>query len=95
MAPSKRLLFDRSITDEEFEREYLKEVCTNLNPVLLKSEIERVANGHDVALMCYEKPGDECHRHSLAKWMNGHGFEVSEYGQEVKREETAIEPTFF
>lgn len=95
LAPSKRLLFDKSITDEEFENEYLREVCANLNPVLLKKEIEMVANGHDVALMCYEKPGDECHRHTLAKWMNRHGFDVTEYGQEEKRVETTIEQTLF
>lgn len=35
-----------------------------------------------IALICYEKPGDFCHRHLLAKWLNAHGFECREWVKE-------------
>lgn len=95
LAPSKQLLYNRSLTDEAYEREYNKEVCSRLDPNFLRREIEKVANGHDVALLCYEKPGEECHRHTLAKWMNEHGFNVMEFGAEAKKEEKLIEPSLF
>lgn len=37
-----------------------------------------------VALVCYEKPGDFCHRNLVATWLNENGFCVREY--EIKKE---------
>lgn len=33
----------------------------------------------DIALICYEKPSDFCHRHLVADWLNKNGFECKEY----------------
>ena len=33
----------------------------------------------DVALVCYEKPSDFCHRHLVADWLNKNGFECKEF----------------
>lgn len=33
----------------------------------------------DIALICYEKPSDFCHRHLVADWLNKNGFECEEY----------------
>lgn len=35
-----------------------------------------------IALICYEKPGDFCHRHLVAKWLNENGIECKEWGNE-------------
>lgn len=35
-----------------------------------------------IALICYEKPGDFCHRHLLADWLSAHGFECREWTKE-------------
>ena len=32
-----------------------------------------------IALICYEKPSDFCHRHLVADWLNKNGFECEEY----------------
>lgn len=32
-----------------------------------------------IALICYEKPGDFCHRHLVADWFNKSGIEAKEY----------------
>ena len=36
-----------------------------------------------IALICYEKPSDFCHRHLLAEWLSVHGFECKEWSKEM------------
>lgn len=33
----------------------------------------------DIALICYEKPSDFCHRHLVAKWLTENGYPCEEY----------------
>ena len=33
----------------------------------------------DIALICYEKPDDFCHRHLVADWLIKNGYECEEY----------------
>ena len=35
-----------------------------------------------IALLCYEKPGDFCHRHLVAKWLIENGYDVKEWVKE-------------
>lgn len=37
------------------------------------------ANGKDIALICYEKPSDFCHRHLVAEWLNQNRYECEEW----------------
>ena len=32
-----------------------------------------------IALVCYEKPGDFCHRHLVSQWLCSNGFECKEW----------------
>lgn len=32
-----------------------------------------------IALICYEKPSDFCHRHLVAEWFKAHGIHCEEY----------------
>lgn len=36
-----------------------------------------------IALLCYEKPGDFCHRNLVAEWLNKNGYEVKEFNDEL------------
>jgi uncharacterized protein YeaO (DUF488 family) len=60
---------------ETYKQRYINEVlCAyRFHPEyftdLLKSFSES-EGGKDIALLCYEKPGDFCHRHLLADWLN-------------------------
>lgn len=36
-----------------------------------------------IALICYEKPSDFCHRHLVADWLNKHGIKVEEFGGDL------------
>ena len=38
-----------------------------------------MAGTEDIALVCYEKPGDFCHRHLVADWLNEAGYQCEEY----------------
>lgn len=33
----------------------------------------------DIALVCYEKPTDFCHRHLVADWLNKYGYQCKEF----------------
>lgn len=33
----------------------------------------------DIALVCYEKPSDFCHRHLVAKWLKENEYNVEEW----------------
>lgn len=45
------------------------EVLNNLNKEEVIKELESMSYGRDVVLLCYEKPGDFCHRHLVAEWI--------------------------
>lgn len=34
----------------------------------------------DIALICYEKPSDFCHRHLVSDWFNRNGIKCREWG---------------
>lgn len=37
----------------------------------------------DIALICYEKPSDFCHRHLVADWLNQNGIKCKELEDEI------------
>ena len=88
VAPRRYMLDDR-LTDEEYIRMYRNDVLRLVDARSLIQDLERASRGMDVALCCFEKPGDFCHRHILAKWLNEQtGIEVSEFGVAESRQET-------
>lgn len=78
VAPTYSILKQTS-SDEEYTRRYEAEVLSRVNIDQFVSEIERISKGKDVALCCFEKPEEFCHRHLLAKRMQEHGYDVQEY----------------
>ncbi|MDD3404956.1 MAG: DUF488 family protein [Paludibacteraceae bacterium] len=56
-------------------------MLSGLNAFKILERINELSEGKDVALCCYEKPGDFCHRHLLAGWLTKEtGVEIIEYG---------------
>ena len=65
---------------EHFNKEVLNglvasEVVAELKHLCNKSMYENV----DIALICYEKPEDFCHRHLVANWLKDGGYNVEEW----------------
>lgn len=43
----------------------------------MQSPVYRNPDYH-IALMCYERPDDFCHRHLVSNWLRQHGYECEE-----------------
>lgn len=56
-----------------------EQVLDKLNAEDVVSELVDLHSGVDIALVCYEKPTDFCHRHLVADWLNKNGFECKEW----------------
>ena len=56
-----------------------EQVLDQLNPMIVYQELCSLAKNDDIALVCYEKPTDFCHRHLVADWLRDRGFEAEEY----------------
>lgn len=93
VAPTWSILHN-SKGSEEYTLRFKSEVLAKRDPQTFLKMIEAMSQGKDVALCCFEKPGDFCHRHIVAEWMKETlGIEVSEY--EEKREKIVEQPTLF
>lgn len=74
LAPSwsiyKELKYGSGSKENYIER-FKKEILANLNANVVLSELLslRGEGKEDIALVCYEKPGDFCHRHLVAEWL--------------------------
>lgn len=57
------------------------EVLDKLSVSLVVEDLQKIANTKDtdkIILMCYEKPGDFCHRHLVADWLTKNGLKTIE-----------------
>ena len=61
---------------------YNEQVLDELNVSDVIVELNNMINydtNKDIALICYEKPGDFCHRHLVADWLKQHGLDCKEF----------------
>ena len=57
--------------DNDFYIEHFnKEVLDCLSAKQVYDDLERLSNGRDCVLLCYEKSSDFCHRHLVANWLS-------------------------
>ena len=94
LAPSHSILYDKYRTDDRYTHRYQSEILRKLDPKKVLADIMALAQGSDVALCCYEKPGDFCHRHIVAKWlMENTGVVIEEFG--LSKNKPVVEQTLF
>lgn len=80
---------------EEYLRLY-DQILAKQDAYQVVKQIEMFSGGGDVALCCYEKPGDFCHRHILAKWITDNtGIKVEEFGIEESKRPEAVQGSLF
>ena len=80
IAPTPDILEKCKSSHAEYEKRYKAEVLSIFKDVsTLINKISYISGGKDVALCCYEKPSDFCHRHLIAKWLTDNGFPCEEY----------------
>lgn len=73
---------DHSIAN--YERDYYI-LLSNLNQkdvvdrlMVLSGNFNNLNYLPDIVLLCYERPGEFCHRHLVAEWLRNDGYEVEE-----------------
>jgi len=100
LAPSAELLAGikgGTVSEEEYKREYLQSLIETLDRKFgscdsyfqqMEDEFSRPIGGvqfKGVAFLCWEKPGQFCHRHILAALMRHYGYEVEEMDRRMGR----------
>lgn len=76
-------IFKNSKDKEDYTNRYTKEVLYMLDVNTMMNYLKNVSGGRDVALCCFEKPEEFCHRHLLAKFLEERlGIEVKEFDEE-------------
>ncbi len=81
-------ILKNNLSEEEYIRCYHRYVLDRLDAKFVIEHLKRIGNGKDVAICCYEKPGDFCHRHIAAKWLTEKtGEHVEEFKVPTKAEE--------
>lgn len=70
---------DGIIDNNGYIKNFYKEVLSDLDPTEVVNYILELTQGKTPVLICYEKPGDFCHRHLVADWLNKAGIKCTEY----------------
>lgn len=68
--------------NDYYVEHFCKEVLYPLNADdVIKDlyELAEKSQDEDIVLICYERPGDFCHRHLVANWLRNQGYPVEEY----------------
>lgn len=80
-----RWMLSKSCSHDRYILEFAN-ILLALDPHDTLAQILKFGNGKPVALLCWEKPGDFCHRHIVAKWFNQHlDLNVREWRQPPKK----------
>lgn len=70
----------KSVTQERYVELYRAEVLSKLDPRKTFDELQELAHGAEPVLLCWEKPGDFCHRRLVAAWFGEKlGINVAEF----------------
>ena len=64
-------------TKDDYLVDYVA-ILDRINPKAFVAWLESLG-GYSVALLCYEKPDDFCHRHLVADWLHKNGFSCEEF----------------
>ena len=78
LAPTWQML---KMPDAEYNRCYEEILAKNDRDALVAS-----FGGKDVALLCWEKDINECHRKRVGEWLREGGYEVEEFATKKEKE---------
>lgn len=60
--------------EEKYTKCFNEQVLFYLNANDIAIQLRKLAGTSDIALICYEKPGDFCHRHIVLNWLKENGI---------------------
>ena len=70
--------------NDEYTRCFKEQVLDVLSPQVVIQELSHMSNGRDIALVCYEKSRDFCHRHIVSSWLMANGILSFEWQENEK-----------
>lgn len=92
LEPPRKLFFARKaehITQEEYEKGYKEEILSKLDPKQIYETLR------DQVLLCWENPGEFCHRRLVAQWIKENlEIEVPEWMPGDDDPKTEAKPLF-
>lgn len=65
---------DNNLGSDWYRQKYQETVLSRLNPEKVAEDL-----GENPILLCYEKPGEFCHRILISEWFNSHGIPSCEF----------------
>ncbi|MCD1124824.1 DUF488 domain-containing protein [Jinshanibacter sp. LJY008] len=72
-----------SVSEKRYIELYKTEILGVLNPQQTWEHLHTLAGGAEPFLLCWEKPGEFCHRRLIAEWFEENlGHKVEEYSPE-------------
>lgn len=77
---------DENKVKDYYRKRYEELVLSKLDPMSILEELKLISDecalekDFNIALVCYEKPSDFCHRHIVSYWFNNNGITCKEYG---------------
>ena len=88
LAPTREML-DAKLTMAQYDEQFL-DILYRLDPRETLAEITSLAGrGRSPVLLCWEKPGDFCHRRHVAEWLEHNcKIVIAEYGLAREATET-------
>ena len=75
------LVWQRNHDNAYYTKRYHEEVIDQLDIREVLLDLHKMSGGKDMVLLCYEKPGDFCHRHIVRAWLKSNGILSEEFGQ--------------
>jgi uncharacterized protein (DUF488 family) len=78
-------VWEQTKDNDYYIEQFNKLVLNTLDPKTIYDELITISNGKIPCLICYEKPGEFCHRHLVAEWLqNNCNIKVEEYTESNK-----------
>ena len=82
LAPNRKILLDYKLLCDvkKYIHDFNSQILTRLDVDEVVRELVLISGNsderpkNDIVLLCYEKPGDFCHRHLVADWFNENGY---------------------
>jgi uncharacterized protein YeaO (DUF488 family) len=60
---------DKTIDTENYTNYFYTDVLDKLDPAIVWHDLTQLGNGENIAILCYERPGEFCHRRIVAEWL--------------------------
>lgn len=92
LAPSPSILYNwkQDYDKDEYIIRFYKEILNRLTIKQVITELRELCGDKDIALICYEKPEDFCHRHLVAEWLISNGFRCEEWTNETEQKQMSL-----